>query len=68
MQRPHARVDDYFDLRLDYGFTKVILKSGMLVREPGPRFMIHGRLGSFLKSGEDVQEAELKRGVLPSCT
>ncbi len=35
LQRPHAKVDDYFDLRLDYGFTKVILKSGMLVREPG---------------------------------
>ncbi|MFI5155090.1 MAG: Gfo/Idh/MocA family oxidoreductase [Chitinophagales bacterium] len=65
MQRPHAKVDDYFDLRLDYGFTRVILKSGMLVREPGPRFMVHGRLGSFLKSGEDVQEAALKLGVLP---
>jgi len=65
LQRPHARVNDYFDLRLDYGFTKVIVKSGMLVREPGPRFMINGRLGTFLKSGEDVQEAELKKGVLP---
>jgi scyllo-inositol 2-dehydrogenase (NADP+) len=65
LQRPHAQVDDYFDLRLDYGFTKVILKSGMLVREPGPRFMVNGRLGTFLKSGEDVQEAALRQGVLP---
>jgi predicted dehydrogenase len=64
-QRPHALVDDYFDLRMDYGFSKVILKSGMLVREPGPRFMVNGRLGTFLKSGEDVQEAALKQGVLP---
>ncbi|HEY4965562.1 MAG TPA: Gfo/Idh/MocA family oxidoreductase, partial [Puia sp.] len=37
MQRPHARTTDYFELWLDYGFTKIILKSGMLVREPGPR-------------------------------
>jgi len=65
LQRPHARVDDYFELWLDYGFTKVILKSGMLVREPGPRFMINGTKGSFLKYGEDPQEALLKEGVLP---
>lgn len=66
LQRPHARTDDYFDLRLDYGFTKVILKSGMLVREPGPRYMIHGTRGSFLKYGEDPQEVMLKAGVLPN--
>jgi scyllo-inositol 2-dehydrogenase (NADP+) len=65
-QRPHAKVDDYFDLRLDYGSMKVILKSSMLVREPGPRYMIHGTKGSFLKSFEDPQEALLKTGVLPN--
>ncbi|HMH34387.1 MAG TPA: oxidoreductase [Puia sp.] len=65
-QRPHARVDDYFDLRLDYGFTKVILESSMLVREMGPRYMIHGTKGSFIKYGEDPQEALLKAGVLPN--
>ncbi|OQP63630.1 oxidoreductase [Niastella populi] len=65
MQRPHARVDDYFDLRLDYGFLKVILQAGMLVREPGPRYLIHGTNGSFVKSGEDPQEALLRAGALP---
>ena len=45
IQRPHARTTDYFELWLDYGFTKVILKAGMLVREPGPRYTIHGRHG-----------------------
>lgn len=64
-QRPHAKVDDYFDLRLNYGFTKVILHAGMLVREPGPRYMIHGTVGSFIKFGEDPQEAKLRAGVLP---
>lgn len=66
MQRPHSVVDDYFDIRLDYGFTKIILESGMLVRESGPRYMIHGTNGSYIKSGEDPQEALLKAGVLPN--
>jgi predicted dehydrogenase len=65
LQRPHARADDYFDIRLDYGFLKVILKAGMLVREPGPRYMIHGTKGSFIKYGNDPQEALLKQGILP---
>jgi predicted dehydrogenase len=64
-QRPHARVDDYFDIRLDFGFAKVILKSSMLVREMGPRYMVHGTLGSYIKHGDDPQEALLKEGVLP---
>ena len=65
-QRPHARTTDYFELWLDYGFTKIILKSGMLVREQGPRYSIHGKLGSFLKYGEDPQEALLRKGILPT--
>jgi scyllo-inositol 2-dehydrogenase (NADP+) len=65
LQRPHAKVDDYFDLRLDYGFLKVILQAGMLVREPGPRYLIHGTKGSFIKFGEDPQEAKLRAGELP---
>jgi predicted dehydrogenase len=66
LQRPHAKTVDNFELMLDYGFTKVILKSGMLVREPGPRYMIHGTKGSFLKYGEDPQEAFLRAGKLPT--
>ncbi len=65
LQRPHAQVDDNFELKLDYGFLKVILKAGMLVREPGPRYMIHGTKGSFIKYGEDVQEARLRAGEKP---
>ncbi len=64
-QRPHAQVDDFFNIWLDYGFLKVILHAGMLVREQGPRYMIQGTKGSFLKSGEDPQEARLKAGDLP---
>lgn len=66
MQRSHARATDYFDVRLDYGFLTVTLKSGMLVREPGPRYLVHGVKGSFLKYGEDPQEVFLRAGKLPT--
>ncbi len=65
IQRPDAKATDYFELWLDYAITKVILKAGMLVREPGPRYSVHGTKGSFIKSGEDPQEALLRKGVLP---
>ena len=65
-QRPHARVDDYFDIELNYGFLKVMLHAGMLVREAGPRYMIHGINGSFVKYGEDTQEAALRAGQPPT--
>jgi scyllo-inositol 2-dehydrogenase (NADP+) len=68
LQRKDVKTTDYFELWLDYGFTKVILKAGMLVREPGPRYAIHGRLGSFIKSGEDPQEALLRKGILPTAS
>lgn len=66
IQREGAKVDDQFELILDYGSIKVTLKAGMLVREPGPRFALHGSAGSFVKYGLDPQEAALKRGELPS--
>ena len=66
MIRPHAKVDDYFDVRFDYGFMRVLLKGSMLVREKGPHYMIHGDKGSFIKYGEDPQEALLKAGELPT--
>jgi predicted dehydrogenase len=44
----------------------VTLKAGMLVREPGPRFALHGTGGSFVKHGMDPQEEALKRGLTPA--
>jgi scyllo-inositol 2-dehydrogenase (NADP+) len=64
-QKNYSVVDDYFDVRLDYGFLKVLVKSGMLVREMGPRYMMHGTKGSYIKYGEDPQEELLKAGHLP---
>jgi predicted dehydrogenase len=65
-QREFARADDSFELRLHYDDLKVTLKAGMLAREPGPRFLLHGTEGSFVKHGLDPQEEALKRGDTPS--
>lgn len=65
-QRSFAVVDDCFEIQLDYGYLKVVLRSGMLVREQGPKYLIHGTKGSFIKYGEDPQEEKLKAGVLPN--
>jgi predicted dehydrogenase len=45
--------------------VKVTLKASYLVREPGPRYLVHGTEGSFLKHGIDPQEEALKKGELP---
>ena len=65
-QRAFAKADDNFELLLDYDGLKVTLGAGMLVREPRPRFRLHGTEGSFVKHGMDPQEEALKRGLSPS--
>jgi predicted dehydrogenase len=60
-QKEYSKVDDYFDIRLDYGTLIVTLHSSMLVREMGPRYMMHGTKGSFIKNGEDPQEELLNQ-------
>jgi len=64
-QRTGSKVDDLFDLNLIYQDVKVTLKSSYLVREPGPRFLLHGTEGSFVKYGADPQEEALNRGHYP---
>jgi predicted dehydrogenase len=66
VQRDFARTADYFELILHYDNLKAILRAGMLVREPGPRFILHGTEGSFVKYGIDPQEEALKQGLTPS--
>jgi len=64
-QRTGSMVDDLFDLNLYYPDLKVTLKSSYLVREPGPRFMLHGTEGSYVKYGTDPQEEALTKGHYP---
>lgn len=68
IQRPGGRVDDSFDIRMEYEHMFVILKSSYLVREQGPRFILHGTEGSFVKSGIDPQEQDLKDKKKPGTT
>jgi len=63
--KPYSKVDDYFDLRLEYENLIVTLHASMLVREMGPRYMVHGTKGSYIKYGEDPQEEMLKAGIQP---
>jgi scyllo-inositol 2-dehydrogenase (NADP+) len=63
--RKGGLVEDTFEIQLYYSGLKVILKAGVMVRELGPRFIVHGRNGSFVKYGLDQQEENLKNGILP---
>lgn len=65
IQRTDGKVDDYYNLMLRYEDFHASLKASYLVREPGPRYILHGTAGSFLKWGLDVQEEALKAGTLP---
>jgi len=65
IQRLRGKVSDYFEVVLYYDQLKVILRSSYLVRIPGPRYILHGTAGSFIKYGSDPQEALLKAGHLP---
>lgn len=65
-QRTGASATDYFHLLLGYpGGLRVILHAGSVVRQPGPRFAVHGRLGSLVKHGFDPQEDALRAGRAP---
>ncbi|MFC5528079.1 oxidoreductase [Cohnella yongneupensis] len=64
-ERDGGQTDDYFHLILGYPNLRVILHSGSLVKLAGPRFVLHGDRGSFVKYGLDPQEDQLKLGMHP---
>ncbi len=64
-ERNGSPVDDSFDLKLLYHDKEIVLKAGMMVRNPGPRFIIKGTKAIFTKDGIDPQEALLKAGEMP---
>ncbi len=63
IQRKDSAIYDYFDLSLEYGRLKVILKASMLVKGKTLRFRICGTNGTYSKYGLDPQENALKQGV-----
>ena len=66
IERDGALVDDAFDVVLHYSRMRALLRAGLLISTPTPRFVIHGTQGGFLKYGLDPQEDALKRGETPS--
>lgn len=68
IQRPGGKVDDYYDIRLEYDGFSVTLKSSYLVKELGPSYQAHGTEGSYVKYGIDPQEEMLSNGILPSAS
>ncbi len=65
MLRDGAMTDDSYDLFLHYPGFKCQARSSYLVREPGPRFILHGTGGSYMKWGIDPQEEAMKSGAIP---
>ena len=68
IQRETGKVVDCFELHLHYRGMKAILKAGVFVKELGPRLIVHGRNGSFIKYGLDPQEERLRKGMRPKRT
>jgi scyllo-inositol 2-dehydrogenase (NADP+) len=65
VQRPGGVSDDFYDIRLEYPGFLAIVKSSYLVKQQGPRYVLHGTEGSFVKSGLDPQEEDLKNKKIP---
>jgi predicted dehydrogenase len=64
-QRSGARTDDFFHLVLRYGEMVAMLSAGSLVSGGSARFSLHGDRASVVKQKPDVQEDQLRAGVLP---
>jgi scyllo-inositol 2-dehydrogenase (NADP+) len=63
-QREYSRVDDAFDVIMQYPHLRATLRARIIAYAPGPHLLVHGTEGSFLKFGMDPQE-EILRG--PNC-
>jgi predicted dehydrogenase len=64
-QRRGARTDDYFQLALRYGEMVATLGAGSLVSGGSARFAVHGEKASVVKQKPDIEEDQLRVGVLP---
>ncbi|MDR5855855.1 oxidoreductase [Caballeronia sp. LZ062] len=63
--RDHAHAPDYVHLVLGYADKEVVLHASALAALEPPRFSIHGTRGSYVKTGLDVQEDQLRSGMRP---
>jgi predicted dehydrogenase len=64
-QRRGSRTDDFFQLVLRYGEMIATLGAGSLVSGGSARFALHGEKASVVKQKPDIQEDQLRAGVVP---
>lgn len=64
-QRATSQVDDAFDVCMEYGELRAMLRARIMAPTPGPHLLIHGTKGSFVKYGMDPQEARLRSDKVP---
>jgi predicted dehydrogenase len=64
-QRRGSKTDDFFQLVLRYGEMVATLGAGSLVSGGSARFAVHGDRASVVKQKPDMQEDQLKAGVVP---
>jgi scyllo-inositol 2-dehydrogenase (NADP+) len=65
-QREAALADDGFEIRMAKGNVRISLGAGSLVADHALRYRVHGLKASYRKSGLDVQERQLRAGMLPT--
>jgi scyllo-inositol 2-dehydrogenase (NADP+) len=63
-QREASKVDDAFDVIMQYPRTRATLRARIIAYAPGHHLLIHGTKGSFIKYGMDPQEEILRS---PNC-
>jgi predicted dehydrogenase len=64
-QRRDSKIDDSFDVQMEYPRMRAGLRARSIAYAPGPHFLIHGTEGSFLKYGMDPQEEILRSENCP---
>ncbi|HTV07273.1 MAG TPA: Gfo/Idh/MocA family oxidoreductase [Acidobacteriaceae bacterium] len=63
IDREDGVTDDAFDIMLRFDRVTALLRSTLTAAFKGPRFVVHGTKGSFVKWGLDPQEDALKAGA-----
>jgi scyllo-inositol 2-dehydrogenase (NADP+) len=64
-QRRDSKIDDSFDVHLEYSHLRATLRARSIAYAPGPHLLIHGTEGSFVKYGMDPQEEILRSENCP---
>src|SRR5690606_27162789 len=64
-RRNKANPDDTVGAKMFYGDLKAIVVASHLVKIDYPKFIVHGKKGSFIKYGIDQQDTSLKVNIMP---